>query len=193
MAIITRTIGRVQGNSLWASLEAMTSKDDTHLQGTIVSQEIAPLINDLIINIADSNVYQIEEITLASESHYLVTTSKTPLFSIRGIQGIQGEQGVQGVKGDKGDVGPQGPIGLSNTITIGEVKTLSSGEPATATLTGESPNQVLNLGLPRGDTGAGSVGPQGPQGEQGPQGPAGTNGKTPTMSLESGNLIATFN
>lgn len=180
MAIITRTIGRVQGNSLWASKEAMTSKDDTHLQGTINSQEIAPLTNDLIINITDSNVYQIEEVTLKSEGQYLVTTSKTPLFSIRGVQGPQGDTGPQGKTGPQGDRGPEGPIGLSNTITIGQVQTLPSGEPATASLTGESPNQVLNLGLPRGDTGEGSVGPKG------------EDGKTPMLSLTNGDLIATY-
>lgn len=180
MAIITRTIGRVQGNSLWASLEAMTSKDDTHLQGVVESQEIAPLTNDLIINIVDSNVYQIEEVASTSEGQYLVTTSKTPLFSIRGTQGPQGDTGPQGNPGPQGKTGPQGPIGLSNTLTIGEVTTLPSGEPATATLSGESPNQILNLGLPRGDTGEGSVGPKG------------EDGKTPMLSLTNGDLIATY-
>ena len=180
MAIITRTIGRVQGNSLWASLEAMTSKDDTHLQGVVESQEITPLTNDLIINIVDSNVYQIEEVSSTSEGQYLVTTSKTPLFSIKGLQGPQGDTGPQGEPGPQGERGPEGPIGLSNTITIGEVTTLPAGQNATATLTGESPNQVLNLGLPRGDTGEGSVGPKG------------EDGKTPMLSLTNGDLIATY-
>lgn len=47
-------------------------------------------------------------------------------------------------KGDKGDKGP------SNILSIGTVK---NGEVASATLTGESPNQILNLVLPKGDKG----------------------------------------
>lgn len=61
-------------------------------------------------------------------------------------------------------------------ITIGEVETLANGEPATATMTGDYANPVLNLGLPRGDQGI--QGPQGPTGPQGPQGPTGATGAT---------------
>ena len=65
-------------------------------------------------------------------------------------------------------------------ITIGEVETLPTGEDATATMTGDSLHPVLNLGLPKGDTGAqgpqGERGPQGEQGIQGPQGPEGPEG-----------------
>jgi hypothetical protein len=48
--------------------------------------------------------------------------------------------------------GPVGPTGPANTLTIGTVTALSSGT-ATATITGTAPNQVLNLGLPKGDDG----------------------------------------
>ncbi len=53
----------------------------------------------------------------------------------------------------KGDAGP------SNVITIGSVSTLTPGSPATASLTGTSPNQVLNLGIPTGQPGTGTAGP----------------------------------
>lgn len=56
-------------------------------------------------------------------------------------------------------------IGPENVLTIGTVQTLATGSPATAEITGESPNQVLNLGLPRGEQGI-----QGIQGEVGPAG-----------------------
>lgn len=95
-------------------------------------------------------------------------------------------------KGDNGATGPhgiQGPAGPANVLTIGSV---TSGEVASATITGESPNQTLNLVLEKGDKGdtgpTGSQGPQGVQGEQGPQGqigpqgeqgPAGKDGTTP--------------
>ena len=49
-----------------------------------------------------------------------------------------------GKKGDPGDVGP------ANKLTIG---TVTSGIEASATITGEAPNQVLNLVLKQGDKG----------------------------------------
>lgn len=54
---------------------------------------------------------------------------------------------LKGVKGDRGDIGPVGP---SNSISIG---TVTHGDEASATITGDSPNQVLNLVLPRGEAG----------------------------------------
>ena len=49
--------------------------------------------------------------------------------------------------GKKGDPGATGP---ANTLTIG---TVTSGIEASATITGEAPNQVLNLVLKQGDKG----------------------------------------
>src|SRR5690606_18342422 len=75
-----------------------------------------------------------------------------------------------GDKGDTGDTGPQGEPGADgadgepgppNTRSIG---TVDSGETAAATITGDAPNQTLDLTLP--------VGPQGPEGPEGPEGPA---------------------
>ena len=56
-------------------------------------------------------------------------------------------------KGDKGDTGAAGATGApgpANTLTVG---TVSSGDTASANITGTSPSQVLNLVLPKGDTG----------------------------------------
>ena len=50
----------------------------------------------------------------------------------------------KGEKGAKGDVGP------ANKLTIG---TVTSGTEVSATITGEAPNQVLNLVLKQGDKG----------------------------------------
>ena len=104
----------------------------------------------------------------------------------QGPQGPQGEKGEKGDKGDQGETGPQGPQGEpgpANVITIGTVTTGEPGTQAAASITGESPNQVLNITVPRGDTGAtgaqgaqgekGDKGDPGPQGEQGPQGDPG--------------------
>lgn len=101
-----------------------------------------------------------------------------------GATGSQGEQGVQGETGATGATGPQGPAGPANVLTIGSV---TSGKVASATITGEAPNQVLNLVLEKGDKGetgaTGATGDTGPQGEQGIQGPQGSPGMdAPTIT-----------
>lgn len=101
-----------------------------------------------------------------------------------GATGPQGEQGVQGETGATGATGPQGPTGPANALTIGSV---TSGKVASATITGEAPNQVLNLVLEKGDKGetgaTGATGETGPQGEQGIQGPQGSPGAdAPTIT-----------
>lgn len=75
----------------------------------------------------------------------------------------------KGNDGEQGEQGEQGPAGPSNTLTIGEV---TSGSTASAEITGTSPNQVLNLVLPKGDKG--DTGETGPQGETGATGPSNT-------------------
>lgn len=59
--------------------------------------------------------------------------------------------------------GAEGPRGLPNELTIGTVTTLAEGAPATATITGTPPNQVLNLSIPKGGPGE-----QGDPGQPGP-------------------------
>lgn len=77
-------------------------------------------------------------------------------------------QGSTGNKGDKGNTGP------ANKLSIG---TVSSGKVASATITGEAPNQVLNLVLEKGEQGEqGKQGKQGEQGKQGIQGETGPQG-----------------
>lgn len=74
-------------------------------------------------------------------------------------------------RGEKGATGATGP---ANTIAIG---TVTKGTAAAATITGDAPNQTLNLVLPKGDPGG--VGPTGPTGDPG-------NGIA-SISLKSGN------
>jgi hypothetical protein len=54
---------------------------------------------------------------------------------------------IAGIAGAKGDTGGAGP---ANTLSIG---TVSSGSTASATITGTSPTQTLNLVMKTGDTG----------------------------------------
>ena len=49
--------------------------------------------------------------------------------------------------------GPTGAVGPANVLAIGNVTTAESGINASATITGTSPSQTLNLTLPKGDTG----------------------------------------
>lgn len=66
---------------------------------------------------------------------------------------------LKGEKGDRGDIGP------GNILSIGNVE---KGERAQVTINGESPEQVLNFVLPKGDKG--DIGEKGEQGEQGRKG-----------------------
>ena len=53
-------------------------------------------------------------------------------------------------QGKNGDTGATGATGPANVLTIGSV---TSGSEAGATITGEAPNQVLNLVLEKGEKG----------------------------------------
>ena len=93
----------------------------------------------------------------------------------KGAQGIQGEQGIQGVQGEKGDKGDKGSpgakgdkgepgakgdkgdTGATPNLTVGTVTTLEAGQNATASITGESPDLTLNLGIPKGADGEGKA------------------------------------
>ena len=48
--------------------------------------------------------------------------------------------------------------GVTPNLTIGTVETLASGSEATATITGDKENPVLNLGIPKGADGQGGSG-----------------------------------
>ncbi len=104
---------------------------------------------------------------------------------------------LKGEKGDKGDV---------NKLVIGIVE---KGEEASASITGDSPNQILNLVLPKGNKGdkgeqgiqgiqgpkgeqglkgdkgdKGDIGEQGPKGEKGDKGDTGNSGITPVKGVD---------
>ena len=99
----------------------------------------------------------------------------------KGEKGDTGSQGIQGIQSPKGDTGEQGPAGADGytpvkgvdyfdgakgdkgdtgadgqtpSIAIGTVTTLEAGSNATASITGNTPNLTLNLGIPKGADGA---------------------------------------
>ena len=55
--------------------------------------------------------------------------------------------------GQTGPTGPTGEAGPAPTLAIGTVTTGAPGTEASATITGMSPNFVLNLTIPQGPTG----------------------------------------
>lgn len=72
------------------------------------------------------------------------------------VYGVAGNQATVRMEANQAIITATGGVGLpgpANVITIGDVETLAPGQPATAELTGESPNQVLDLGIPSGPTG----------------------------------------
>ena len=58
--------------------------------------------------------------------------------------------GATGATGLTGLQGPTGAAGPSNVLSVGTITTLAAGASATATITGSSPIQTLNLGIPQG-------------------------------------------
>lgn len=68
-------------------------------------------------------------------------------------------------QGKTGQPGPIGNPGPANTLQVGQVTTLAPDQPATAEITGASPTQTLNLGLPQGKTGPTGATPELTMGE----------------------------
>ena len=60
---------------------------------------------------------------------------------------------IVGPTGPTGPTGPAGIDGVTPILTIGTVTTGAPGTDASATITGTSPNFVLNLTIPQGPTG----------------------------------------
>lgn len=127
-------------------------------------------------------------VTLNTGLIYIWTGSQWPTqaqgIAIQGPKGDQGEQGIQGFQGIQGIQGLTGNAGPANTLTIGGVV---SGDEADAAITGVSPNQVLNLTLPRGEQGE-----QGVQGAQGEQGETGQPNSLTIGTVSSGAAGATI-
>ena len=80
-------------------------------------------------------------------------TGPTGPTGATGADGATGPTGPIGATGADGATGPTGPTGATPTLTIGTVTTGDPGTEASATITGTSPDFVLNLTIPQGPTG----------------------------------------
>ena len=137
------------------------------------SGEAKKLKGETLLDFVTLSVVSVTVTTLPAGSSATATYDKSTGTLVLGIP-----------QGNKGDTGATGATGPANVLTIGSV---TSGKVASATITGEAPNQVLNLVLEKGDKGdtgeKGSTGDPGPQGEQGIQGPQGNPGAdAPTIT-----------
>ena len=105
-------------------------------------------------------ILEVKQTTTSTEDGgtNIVTVTKTngekSTFQVR--NGSKGSKGDKGDAGEKGEPGAKGNIGVTPNITIGNVNTLESGLPATASITGTPENPVLNLGIPKGANGSGA-------------------------------------
>jgi len=68
-------------------------------------------------------------------------------------QGSKGDAGETGPTGSTGPQGDRGATGATPELEIGDVTTLSPGEPAAASITGTPEHPVLHLSIPKGDPG----------------------------------------
>ena len=114
-----------------------------------------------------SNVLTIGTVTEGLVASASITgASPTQVLNLVLPKGDKGDKGDTGAKGDTGDAGPP------NSLQIG---TVVSGGTASATITGTSPSQVLNLVLPKGEKGdKGDAGTNGVDGTNGTDGAAAT-------------------
>lgn len=97
-------------------------------------------------NIAASALSGVESMTVDGQTLNITTKDGTLLPMTFPTP----KDGKKGDKGDPGEKGEPGTNGITPEITIGTVETLSAGSDATATITGDKENPVLNLGIPKG-------------------------------------------
>jgi len=91
---------------------------------------------------------------MTASAHTLPSGSSATVTKTEGETTFNLDFGIpKGDKGDKGDPGAKGDKGTTPDFTIGTVQTLPAGSQATASITGTDEEPVLNLGLPKGDTG----------------------------------------
>lgn len=131
-------------------------------------------------NIAASALSGVESMTVDGQTLNITTkdgtllpmTFPTPKDGEKGDKGDKGDPGAAGkspydIAVDNGFIGTEtewleslkatdGKDGVTPNLTIGTVETLEAGSDATATITGDKENPVLNLGIPKGADGQGS-------------------------------------
>ena len=106
----------------------------------------------------------------------------TDLWIYNGIAWVNAGS-LQGPKGDQGDMGLQGNPGTAATIQLGTIATGAAGSSVSITNVGTPNAAVLNITIPRGDTGA--VGSPGSPGVVTATAPLTYNSSTQTLAINS--------
>jgi len=169
----------LNGNSYVCSVESTTDvPGQTNSWILIAKKGDGLVIEDKYATLADlrnanpdhTYTYQV---TAENNELFIYSEANSDWVSIGAIQGPKGDPGSKGEKGDKGETGETGATGATgatgpaNVLSIGSV---ISGAAPSVTITGESPTQVLNFVLQKGDKG--EKGDKGDQGEKGDKGDA---------------------
>lgn len=119
------------------------------IEGTVSPEEITPSQFEQYMQAMEDGLEEVEHVDINA-----VKSGSVATVTITNRQNVT--KSVEIRDGSKGDTGPAGPAGQTgqagpaNTLSIG---TVTSGTTASATITGTSPNQTLNLVLPKGDKG----------------------------------------
>ena len=145
--------------------------------GLVIKDKYTTIEELRIANPNHTYIYQVEQ---PNGEFYIYSDIASDWISIGTIQGPKGETGEKGDKGDqgiRGEKGEKGDTGASNILTIGSV---TSGSAPAVTITGDSPNQVLNFVLEKGDKG--EQGEPGTRGEKGDKGDKGEKGNAFTYA-----------
>ena len=169
----------LNGNSYICSVESTTDVPGQTNSWTLIAKKGDGLvIEDKYATLADlrnanpdhTYTYQV---TAENNELFIYSEANSDWVSIGALQGPKGDTGSKGDKGDKGDTGETGATGAmgatgpANVLSIGSV---ISGAAPSVTINGDSPNQVLNFVLQKGDKG--EKGDKGDQGEKGDKGDA---------------------
>lgn len=149
-----------------------------------------------VVNTLDAGSNATAQVTASGED-----TAKVFSFTFGIPKGEKGDKGDKGDKGEQGDTGATGADGQDGTngvdgengktpvLEIGEVTTLTAGSSATCELVPNgvdesgNPKYKINIGIPRGETGA--AGQDGEDGQNGADGATGATGATPNITINA--------
>lgn len=122
------------------------------IEGTVSPEEITPSQFEQYMQAMEDGLEEVEHVDInAEKSGNVATVTITNRQNVtKSVQIMDGSKGDTGPAGPAGPTGQTGKAGPANTLSIG---TVTSGTTASATITGTSPNQTLNLVLPKGDKG----------------------------------------
>ena len=130
--VAASAVSGVQSMSVSGQTLTINTKDSGVLTMTFPKPRDGVSVTDIDVNANNQIVF-----TMSDGSEFI--SGKIPTV-----------KGDKGNPGEKGDPGANGNDGITPNLTIGTVETLPSGSDATATITGDKDNPVLNLGIPKG-------------------------------------------